>query len=145
MPRQYHLYILADEGRCLTIGVTAQLYRRWLSLRVASVCPGCGRFHIARLVYAEPVSSAKAARAREEEIRKWDRRRRERLIKSLNPDRIDLAIVWGWRTRPVAKLVLGVDDGASVGGEISAARGAARAGSARGGAGAGATRRPVPR
>ncbi|MES2304947.1 MAG: GIY-YIG nuclease family protein [Gemmatimonadota bacterium] len=109
MPRQYHIYILADQGRCLTIGVTAQLYRRWLALRVATVCAGCRRFHIARLVYAETAASAKSARLREEELRHWDRRRKERLIKSLNPDRLDLGIVWGWRTRPVTRLVMGVE------------------------------------
>lgn len=104
MARRYYVYIMSNSSHGLYVGFTDHLYRRWLEHRTESRGQE-GPFP--RLVYAETFAKAADANAREQEMRKWPPLRKLRLVETINPDARDLAMVWGWRAKPVSMLVLG--------------------------------------
>jgi len=107
MPRQYVVYILSNQSLCYYVGVTNNLYRRWLEHRSATGSKFCRQNHVTRLVYAEVHRSPRDAIAREKQLKRWSRQKKRNLIDSLNPDRRDLAVAWGWRARPSSSVLFG--------------------------------------
>jgi len=107
MPRPYFVYILSNQSRCYYVGVTNNLYRRWLEHRTGGGSGFCRQHHLTRLVYAETHYSPGEAIAREKQLKRWRRAQKRALIETLNPGRLDLAIEWGWRARPSSSVVLG--------------------------------------
>ena len=89
--QDYFVYILASRNRVLYIGVTSDLNRR-----VSEHRAGLGgwfsrtyRTHL--LVYFEPTSDPRTAIAREKQLKRWTRQRKEELIVRSNPEWRDLA------------------------------------------------------
>jgi putative endonuclease len=85
------MYILASRSRRLYTGVTGNLLRRVLEHREKRLGTFTGRYDIVRLVYYECGSDARAAIAREKQVKGWSRQKKLALVKRLNPEFRDLA------------------------------------------------------
>ena len=85
----YYTYITTNPGKTtLYIGVTNNLRRR-LSEHLENAGKHetfAGKYHCYNLVYYEITSDINAAIAREKEIKKWSRAKKENLINTLNPE-----------------------------------------------------------
>jgi putative endonuclease len=91
-----HLYILSSSSRCLYVGVTRNLIRRWLQHRDGRGSAFCAKYRIRRLVYVEACARLTDGIAREKQLKRWNRRRKVALIEGANPQWRDLAVAWGW-------------------------------------------------
>ena len=92
--RDYHVYIMASLSRTLYVGVTNDLRRRVHEHRSSSI-PGFTRtYRVTRLVWFEQTTDVRAAISREKQLKRWPRRRKERLIEAGNPNWADLAERW---------------------------------------------------
>ena len=92
--RQYYVYILSGYRRTLYIGVTNDIQRR-VSEHKQKLVPGftC-QYNVDRLVYCETFSDVRDAIAREKQLKKWSRKKKEWLIETQNPDWLDLSQQW---------------------------------------------------
>lgn len=85
MTRQYYIYILASDSGTLYIGITGNLNKRLYEHR-NKVVPGfTQKYNCYKLVYFEEYDDVKEALAREKQLKKWNRDKKEVLIRSLNP------------------------------------------------------------
>ena len=92
--REYYVYILASQARCLYVGVTSDLQQRVWHHKVGAV-PGFTRqYRVTRLVYFEPTNDPHVAIAREKQLKRWPRWRKERLIEAGNAGWLDLSADW---------------------------------------------------
>ena len=89
--RQYCVYILASRSRRLYVGCTSDLARR-LAQHRAGVFEGfTARYRVQILVHFEVTADARAAVARERELKGWSRERKMRLVEASNAGWLDLA------------------------------------------------------
>ena len=96
MPRapRYYVYILASKSGALYVGSTSDLPRRKYQ-HIHCLIPGFTRsYRINRLVWWDATPNARAAVAREREIKSWRRERKVRLIEASNPGWMDLSASW---------------------------------------------------
>ena len=87
------VYILANETNvCLYTGVTNDLLRR-LYEHQHELDPKSftARYHVHKLVYYEYTTDPYAAICREKQIKGWNRKRKNKLVESMNPHWKDLA------------------------------------------------------
>ena len=89
---QYYVYILTNEkGNVLYTGVTNDLIKRVFEhkhhLDQGSFT---ARYNVEKLVYFEMTSDVKAAIEREKQIKGWNRKRKNQLVESMNPELKDL-------------------------------------------------------
>ena len=89
---QYYVYILTNEkGNVLYTGVTNDLIKRVFEhkhhLDQGSFT---ARYNVEKLVYFEMTSDVKAAIEREKQIKGWNRKRKNQLVESMNPEYKDL-------------------------------------------------------
>lgn len=90
----YYVYILASISGTLYIGVTNDLERR-LSEHAQGLLEGfTKKYSCNRLVYYELFSEIRDAIAREKQLKKWNRSKKEHLIQTLNPQWNDLSKEW---------------------------------------------------
>ena len=92
--RQYYVYILASLSRRLYVGVTNDLRRRVCEHKRADRVAFTARYRITNLVYFEQTTNVRAAIAREKQLKRWPRWRKERLIEAKNAGWIDLSVGW---------------------------------------------------
>ncbi len=88
-PRSFCVYILTSQTKSvLYIGVTNDLPRRIMEhyLNRGNSKTFSGRYYCYLLVYYEIFRYVNNAIAREKEIKKWDRKKKEDLIYGFNPD-----------------------------------------------------------
>lgn len=90
MQRHYsfYVYILTNPSKTvLYIGFTNNLERRLKEHRIAKDTKKsfAGRYHCYNLVYYEIHQYVLNAIAREKELKKWSRKKKEALIASVNP------------------------------------------------------------
>lgn len=86
MIHQYYLYILTNKNNTvLYVGVTNNLERRLWEHKNASYNSFCRRYNVDKLVYLESCNSAQDAILREKQIKKWNRKKKEKLIGKNNP------------------------------------------------------------
>jgi putative endonuclease len=91
---EYHVYILASFSRRLYVGMTNDLRRRVWEHK-SGIIPGFTRdYRITRLVYLERTADVLAAIAREKQLKRWPRWRKDRLIEEQNAGWLDLSIDW---------------------------------------------------
>ncbi|MEO6056853.1 MAG: GIY-YIG nuclease family protein [Gemmatimonadales bacterium] len=95
MPRAFYVYILASDRRDLYVGITNNLVRRLVEHREGSdpyryVFP----YPAPRLVHVETAGEAREAMLREQQLKRWTRRRKIALIERTNPAWDDLAAAW---------------------------------------------------
>ena len=95
MEYMYYVYILANEyGNVLYIGVTNDLQRRYHEHLSRAVDGFTKKYHVHCLVYYEQYNHIEEAIAREKQLKKWSRKKKEWLIRRLNPHMIDLSKEW---------------------------------------------------
>jgi putative endonuclease len=94
MEKLYHVYILASRSRTLYTGVTNDLMRRTFEHRQGLVPGFTSRYRIHRLVYFETFRDARAAIAREKQIKAWNRAKRVALVEAKNPTWEDFGAEW---------------------------------------------------
>jgi putative endonuclease len=92
--KTYWVYIMTNRSRTLYTGVTGDLPRRVYEHRRRLVSSFTSRYHIDRLVHAEPFSEVRDAIAREKQIKGWVRSRKLALIADGNPEWQDLGEEW---------------------------------------------------
>ena len=89
--RSYWLYILASRPRgTLYVGVTNDLIRRIYEHREGVVGGFTKEYRVKMLVYYEQHATAIAAIQREKNIKHWSRKWKIDLIRTMNPDWLDL-------------------------------------------------------
>ena len=86
-----YVYIMANRNdTTLYVGVTANLVRRVFEHR-NRLCDGfTARYNVTKLVYFEQCGDMNTAIAREKQLKKGSRARKERLINGMNPEWNDL-------------------------------------------------------
>ena len=89
---QYYVYILSNKSHTvLYTCVIKDLVRRVYEHRTHADSNGfTARYHATKLVYYEYTTDVKAAIEREKQIKSWNRKRKDELIDSMNPERKDL-------------------------------------------------------
>lgn len=87
---QYFIYILASDSGTLYIGVTNNLERRVWEHKQSLVEGFTKRYGCNRLIYYECYGDVNQAIAREKQLKKWNRAKKEWLIKTINPHWKDL-------------------------------------------------------
>ena len=89
---QYYVYMMTNQNRTvLYVGVTNDLIRRvYEHKNHLDRGSFTSRYNIDYLVYYETTTDIDAAIEREKQIKGWNRKRKEKLIQSKNPDWIDL-------------------------------------------------------
>ena len=90
------VYILAnDTNVCLYVGVTSDLERR-LYEHKNKLAPDSftAKYDVHKLVYFEETPNPYAAITREKQIKGWNRKRKNKLIESKNPQWKDLSESW---------------------------------------------------
>ena len=89
---QYYVYILAtNDNKVIYTGVTNNLPRRVYEHK-NSLDPKSftSRYHVHKLVYYECTDDVKSAIEREKQIKGWNRKHKNKLIESKNPQWIEL-------------------------------------------------------
>ena len=88
---QYYTYILANNSdTTLYIGVTNDLERRVAEHRSGTIPGFTQKYNCHKLVYFESFSVIEQAIAREKQLKKWSRAKKNALIDTQNKERKDL-------------------------------------------------------
>ena len=89
---EYFVYLLTNAHKnVLYTGVTSDLRKRvWEHKNHVDKDSFTARYNVELLVYYESTSDVKAAIEREKQIKGWNRRRKDKLIASKNPNWDDL-------------------------------------------------------
>ena len=92
MVRGGSIYIMTNKNKTtLYIGVTSDLLRRVQEHKAHHYKKSfTDKYNLEFLVYYESFTTIEAAIAREKEIKKWRREKKEQLINSMNPEWKDL-------------------------------------------------------
>ena len=93
MPRDHHyyVYLLTNwNNKVMYIGMTNDLPRRVHEHRTHAVKGFTEKYNVHKLVYFEETSDVHAAIAREKEIKKWRREKKNALVIQANPTWRDL-------------------------------------------------------
>ena len=95
MTGNYYVYMVANwTGEVLYTGMTNDLQRRIAEHKSKSVPGFTDQYNCTKLVYFELTGDVSAAIAREKQIKKWRRDKKDALVKSMNPGWNDLAEGW---------------------------------------------------
>jgi putative endonuclease len=93
---QYYVYLLTNwNDKVMYVGFTNDLNRRLFEHRNKFVKGFTEKYNVHKLVYYETTSDARSAIAREKEIKKWRREKKNRLVETTNPGWRDLGAAWG--------------------------------------------------
>jgi putative endonuclease len=89
---RYYVYLLTNwNNRVLYVGVTNDLVRRLYEHKNKQVRGFTAKYNINKLVYFEETQDVMSALAREKEIKKWRREKKDALIVTRNPEWKDLS------------------------------------------------------
>ncbi len=102
MPRvhQYFVYILTNwKHTVMYIGMTNNLARRIFEHQTHAVKGFTDKYNVTKLVYFEVTSEVQAALAREKEIKRWRREKKNALVQAGNPDWRDLSEDFSLRSK----------------------------------------------
>ena len=86
MGRAFHVYILSGKSGVLYVGVSSHLTKRIWQHKQRLVAGFAKRYNLDRLVWFEKHSTARAAIAREKEIKKWRRAKEVALVEAVNAE-----------------------------------------------------------
>lgn len=87
---QYYVYIMASDSGTLYIGVTNGLIKRVWQHKNNSIEGFTKKYSCHKLVYFEVTENVESAILREKQLKKWNRAKKEFLIKTINPSWKDL-------------------------------------------------------
>ena len=97
MPREhrYYVYLLTNKNdKVMYVGVTNNLERRVHEHKTKRVPGFTEKYNVNKLVYFEETHDVRAAIAREKEIKKWRREKKNNLVVIVNPEWKDLSDGW---------------------------------------------------
>ncbi len=95
MAKSYFVYIMASDSGTLYTGVSGALERRiWQHKNEFFENSFTNKYGCKKLVYFEETTDVHAALEREKQIKRWTRRKKEFLIKTINPQWKDLSERW---------------------------------------------------
>ncbi len=90
MMRKYYVcFLKSNNERALYIGVTSDLVRRISEHRSNANTGFSWKYCCSKLVYVEEFSEIEQAIAREKQLKKWSRCKKEALISSFDPRQLD--------------------------------------------------------
>ncbi len=105
--RVYYVYMMQSSSRrALYIGITGDLEHRVWQHKNGEFEGFSADYKTHRLVYFERYSEVAHAIAREKQLKRWSRAKKEWLVKTMNPEWKDLAAEWftHHRYEPAEKL-----------------------------------------
>jgi len=89
--REYYVYILAKKRNgALYVGMTEDLAKRINCHKRKTAVKFTRDYEINKLVYFEKLKNRQTASVREQQLKKWNRRWKIRLIEQMNPNWEDL-------------------------------------------------------
>lgn len=94
MPKEKHcyVYLLTNwNNKVVYVGVTNDLQRRLYEHKHKLVKGFTEKYNVNKLVYFEETRDVISALAREKEIKKWRREKKNNLVISVNPEWKDLS------------------------------------------------------
>ena len=94
MPREHHyfVYLLTNwNNKVMYVGMTNDLVRRVYEHKTKVIKGFTEKYNLHKLVYFEETTDVNAAIAREKEIKKWRREKKNLLVIQANPAWRDLA------------------------------------------------------
>lgn len=94
MRKTYWVYIMASKTGTLYIGMTNNLDRRVYEHRNNLIEGFTKKYACHRVVFAEEYYDVQQAIEREKQLKKWNRKKKEWLIRLDNPSWKDLTIEW---------------------------------------------------
>jgi putative endonuclease len=90
--RRYYVYLLTNwNNKVMYVGVTNDLVRRLYEHKNKLVEGFTNKYNVSKLVYFEETTEVISALAREKEIKKWRREKKNKLVLSVNPGWDDLS------------------------------------------------------
>lgn len=93
--RSYYMYIMTNERKnVLYAGMTGDLKWRVYEHKSKIIKGFTSRYNITRIVYYEEFDNPYDAICREKQIKGWLRKKKEALIRSMNPNWLDLSKDW---------------------------------------------------
>jgi putative endonuclease len=90
--RQYFVYIMASQSGTLYIGVTNDLARRVHEHKHGLHEGFSKKYGCTKLIYFEETTDIMSALEREKALKGWLRKKKEALIRTMNPGWIDLSV-----------------------------------------------------
>ena len=92
---RYYVYLLTNwNNKVMYVGVTNNLERRIFEHKNKQVKGFTEKYNVNKLVYFEETHDVRAAIAREKEIKKWRREKKNNLVVAVNPEWKDLSDGW---------------------------------------------------
>ena|SRR5689334_714381 len=83
--KTYFVYLLTNwNHRVMYVGITNDLVRRVYEHKNKVVSGFTEKYHVDKLVYFEQTNAVQSALAREKEIKKWRREKKDALVKSVD-------------------------------------------------------------
>ena len=90
--KRFYVYLLTNwNNKVMYVGVTNDLQRRLYEHKHKLVKGFTEKYNVDKLVYFEETDDVVSALAREKEIKKWRREKKNNLVLSLNPEWKDLS------------------------------------------------------
>jgi len=91
----FYVYILVNWNNVVMyIGMTNNLERRLYEHKNKLVDGFTKKYNVNKLVYYEQGTDVHAALAREKELKKWRREKKNDLVNTMNPEWKDLSLEW---------------------------------------------------
>jgi putative endonuclease len=98
--RSYYVYLLTNwNNRVIYVGVTNDLERRVYEHKNKLIQGFTAKYNVNKLVYFEETSDVESAIAREKEIKKWRREKKNLLVNRVNPEWKDLGQDFSLRSK----------------------------------------------
>ncbi len=97
MPKEYRyfVYLMTNKyDKVMYVGVTGNLLRRVYEHKKKLVDGFTKKYNVNKLVYFEETNDVYAAIEREKEIKKWRREKKDNLVRTVNPEYLDLSDTW---------------------------------------------------
>ena len=97
MPKEhrYFVYLLTNwNNKVMYLGVTNDLERRIYEHKNKTVRGFTEKYNVNKLVYFEETPDVRVAIAREKEVKKWRREKKNNLVVAVNPEWEDLSKEW---------------------------------------------------
>ena len=93
MSKDYYVYVLTnDNNNVMYIGITNDLKRRVYEHKSNTIEGFTKKYHVYKLVYYEITTDVNSAIAREKQLKKWKRAKKNALVETLNPKWKELTI-----------------------------------------------------
>ena len=93
--KHYYVYLLTNwNNKVMYIGVTGNLEKRIYEHKNKLIDGFSKKYNVSKLVYFEETRDVQTALAREKEIKKWRREKKDNLVITSNPEWKDLSEGW---------------------------------------------------